>query len=137
MPEADSIIAAIARELMPGDDRRLFRRVVRRHLGELELLHVDEEMDWEQIARKLAARGARHKRGQPISGHQLRTEVSRLKRSIPGRRNSRAVGSRSKKPRPPLSGIAAPPSGDRPGGGALDRIATLTKTRVHAPKAEE
>lgn len=129
MTETDSIIDAIARELVMGDDRLMFRRAVRRHLAEIERLRVGG-LDWRQIAQKLTARGARHKRGQPISAHQLRTEVARLKRS----RGIAIVDppTISRKNDGVSTAVTTPSYSDgRRDAGVLNRLAALTRTRVH------
>jgi hypothetical protein len=135
MPDIDSIIAAMARELTTGDDRRMFRRVVRRHLGRLDSLRA-ESLDWEQIARKLTAQGARHKRGQAISAHQLRTEVARLRRAGRGLEANPPSLAREG-PARSVDTTIPPSSGSRPAKGALSRIAVLTQTRVRAQEVEE
>lgn len=40
-------------------------------------------LTWDQIARRLTALGVRHKRGQAVSAHQLRTEYARLRKEAP------------------------------------------------------
>lgn len=47
------------------------------HLDDVATLRLIG-LTWDQIARNLTNAGARHKRGQAISPHQLRTEFQRL-----------------------------------------------------------
>jgi len=147
MTDIDSIIEVVARKLQAGEDRRAFRRVVRRHLRDLDALR-GEDLEWDQIAAKLTARGARHKRGQPIDAHQLRTEFARLRKdadkalvTIPGDDKvadpATAHRPKAQKSRSATSATYAERTEVGPGSGALERLAALTSTRVQAIEADE
>lgn len=73
----DNPIQTIVRTLGTGGDRIPMRRALRMCLTQLDELR-DRGLTWGQIAMRLTKAGARHKRGQAISEHQLRTEYGRL-----------------------------------------------------------
>jgi hypothetical protein len=147
MIDIDSIIEVVARKLSVGEDRRAFRKVVRRHLDDFDALR-GKDLEWDQIAAKLTARGARHKRGQPIDAHQLRTEVARLRKDadkalvvIPrdDKISDPATVHRPTAQKSRSTAIASYAEGTEvgPGGRALERLAALTSTRVQAIEADE
>lgn len=73
----DKTIQTIVRTLGIGRDQIPMRRALRMCLTQLDELR-DRGLTWGQIAMRLTKAGARHKRGQAISEHQLRTEYGRL-----------------------------------------------------------
>lgn len=75
--DIDKAIQTIIRKLGTGRDQIPMRRALRMCLTELDGLR-DRGLTWGQIAMRLTKAGARHKRGQAISEHQLRTEYGRL-----------------------------------------------------------
>ena len=70
--EFDGILRRISVTLGQGDEAIPFRRGLRLHLRDLASLR-EGGLTWDQIARMLTSRGVRHRRGQIISSHQLRT----------------------------------------------------------------
>jgi hypothetical protein len=108
-------------------------------------------MDWEQIANKLTASGARHKRGQLISAQQLRTEFARLKREPKGAVvNPSEVDQRNEDPPIDAPNTATSPATggavlrgfantgeDRPGGGALEKLSELLNTRIRTVEVDD
>ena len=150
MTDIDSVIETIAKKLRHGDDCRAFRKVVRRHLKDLDALR-GEDFDWERIASKLTEAGARHKRGQLISAHQLRTEFARLKRepapvdSSPStadphngesQSNATEAATSSAKVGAGLRSIESR-GGTRPGGAAQERLSELLNTRIRTVEADD
>ena len=75
--ETEILTQAIAKTLGAGADRIPLRRALRMCLPELDALRA-RGLTWGAIAALLTKAGARHKQGQAISEHQLRTEYGRL-----------------------------------------------------------
>lgn len=127
-------IQAIVKTLGIGADRIPLRRALRVCLSDLEALRA-RGLTWGIIAMRMTKAGARHRQGQAISAHQLRTEYGRL---IMERNENPAPPSEARRnqplrregpdaeiylqPRPPKK-IAAT-SGS-------SRLADILKTRVH------
>ncbi len=135
MTQIDDIITRISATMMTGEDQILFRRRLSRHVEEVMTLR-SLGLTWDQIARKLTAHGVRHKRGQPVSAHQLRTEYGRLRAEVarapvtpvdPAKTAPRATG-RSTLVRP------LPPSR---AGAAFETLSALTRTRVRNLEVDE
>jgi hypothetical protein len=87
--DIDKTIRIILRKLGTGKDRIPMRRALRMCLPQLDELR-ERGLTWGQIAMRLTKAGARHKKGQAISEHQIRTEYNRLAklRSTPVAANS-------------------------------------------------
>lgn len=77
MSDLKSLTAIFAASMSAGSTKLPFRRALRQHLDDVALLHARGYL-WEHIAAQMTEHGARHKRGQPICAHQLRTEYGRL-----------------------------------------------------------
>ena len=75
--DREKCIRRIVATLGAGTDRIPLRRALRMSLTEVDELRAGG-LTWGQIALRLTKAGARHKRGQAISEHQLRTEYGRL-----------------------------------------------------------
>jgi len=73
----DKAIEIIIQTLGTGNDRIQMRRALRMCLTQLDELR-ERGLTWGQIAMRLTKAGARHKKGQAISEHQIRTEYNRL-----------------------------------------------------------
>ena len=131
MRSADEIIESIAATLGSGEDALLFRRGLRRHVGDVTTLR-ERGLTWDQIARKLTAHGVRHKRGQPVSPHQLRTEYGRLRieaLSQPAEPSApaRVVSTRQ----------ASAPSATSEAQPVFRKLSLLTQTRVRGLEIDE
>lgn len=129
------IVAAIATTLGTGEDAILFRRGVRRHLSDLTILRA-RGLTWDQIARKLSALGVRHKRGQTVSPHQLRTEYARLHVEATPRRLDNPVREHFE---PALHSVPMPmpAAASIEPGGVFQKLAALTETRVRHLEVDE
>ena len=77
MSDLKALTAIFAAAMSAGSTRVPLRRVLRQHLDDVTALRTRGHL-WEQIAAQMTEHGARHKRGQPICAHQLRTEYGRL-----------------------------------------------------------
>jgi len=75
--ESEKRIQAIVKTLGSGPDRIPLRRALRICLSDLEALRA-QGLTWGVIAMRMTKAGARHRQGQAISEHQLRTEYGRL-----------------------------------------------------------
>ena len=132
--DSEKRIQAIIAALGEGPDKIPLRRALRMCLPDLEALRA-QGLTWGVIAMRMTKAGARHRRGQAISEHQLRTEYGRL--TMEGNESAvRASGARKSQPlrqmNPPVELCTAPAS---PVNGATaprsDRLADILKTRVH------
>lgn len=94
--DREKCIQRIFATLGTGTDRIPLRRALRMSLTEVDELR-EGGLTWGQIALRLTKAGARHKRGQAISEHQLRTEYGRL---IAERKATRPVDVRQSKVAP-------------------------------------
>ena len=132
--ETEKRIQTIVKTLGCGANRIPLRRALRVCLSDLEALRA-RGLTWGVIAMRMTKAGARHRQGQAISAHQLRTEYGRLTMernenpSPPSeaRRNQplRREGSNAEiylQPRPPRKSAAMSES---------SRLADILKTRVH------
>lgn len=77
MSDLKALTTMFAAAMSTGPTKVPLRRVLRQHLDDVTALRARGYL-WEQIAAQMTERGARHKRGQPICAHQLRTEYGRL-----------------------------------------------------------
>lgn len=75
--ESEKRIQSIVKTLGSGPDKIPLRRALRMCLPDLEALRA-LGLTWGVIAMRMTKAGARHRRGQAISEHQLRTEYGRL-----------------------------------------------------------
>jgi hypothetical protein len=75
--DSEKRIQAIVKTFGTGPDRIPLRRALRFCLSHLDALRA-QGLTWGVIAMRMTKAGARHRRGQAISEHQLRTEYGRL-----------------------------------------------------------
>jgi hypothetical protein len=75
--DSEKRIQAIVKTMGDGPDKIPLRRALRMCLQDLEALRA-QGLTWGTIAMRMSKAGARHRRGQAISEHQLRTEFGRL-----------------------------------------------------------
>lgn len=135
MNDADEFFVRIAATIGSGEDAILFRRGLRRHVDDLTALR-HRGLTWDKIARRLTGLGVRHKRGQAVSPHQLRTEYSRLRADI----GSNQVDGSSRMPANPISAppMATPPAIASAAKSAIsEKLAELTRTRVRHLEIDE
>jgi hypothetical protein len=75
--ESEKRIQSIVKTLGAGLERIPLRRALRMCLSDLDALRA-QGLTWGVIAMRMTKAGARHRQGQAISEHQLRTEYGRL-----------------------------------------------------------
>ena len=125
--EFEGILRRISATLGQGEEAIPFRRGVRLHIRDLALLR-DGGLTWDQIARKLTSRGVRHRRGQVISSHQLRTVYALLVKQGTGT----IVDRKMSVPQylPARSVVIAPSKSLHGSPGPGHKLAELLKTRI-------
>jgi hypothetical protein len=132
--ESEKRIQAIVKALGTGPGRIPLRRALRVCLSHLDALRA-QGLTWGVIAMRMTKAGARHRRGQAISEHQLRTEYGRLTME----RNESAVPAFDVRKVQPLreqspdAGYHLQPQPARKDAttSGSSRLADILKTRVH------
>ena len=132
--DSEKRIQAIIAALGDGSDRIPLRRALRMCLPDLEALRA-KGLTWGVIAMRMTKAGARHRRGQAISEHQLRTEYGRLTMerdecAAPAVEARKLQPLREKTPRGEICAtLTQPTSSAAPH--RSNRLADILKTRVH------